>query len=294
MPLDKLDDDEIQPLLFDLVKMDKLDEVNRLLLHFRQLPDEIQQELIKLAVSHGSLAMVQLLVQDAACYDLYSCAALASIESENIEVLNWVLPKTNFDSWDLGLKISLAVMRSGSAEVFEIWDKEFAIHRFNIDIMISERTMEAVSKNPAQEARLMALWKREARLGRLTRTSLGKKLSRLAQSSCSIVQVKALLDCGADINFRLSSLYLTPLHHAARKTTAKAAELMKFLLLSGADPTTSATSTYRGSERTTTISTERGARNISKWLNMTWDELVEWAQEERKKLSQSGGDSGAE
>jgi ankyrin repeat protein len=83
---------------------------------------------------------------------------------------------------------------------------------------------------------------------------------------------------------------MTPLHHAAKKTTTAAAELMKFLLLSGANPNTSAL--VRG--KTLTPSMERGARNISKWLGMTWDELVKWAQEDRKKRSQNDEGSVAE
>jgi len=238
MPLDGLDNDEIQPLLFDLVKMDKLDEVNRLLSPFRQLPFEIRKELIKLAASHGSLAMVQLLVSDNITDNIWGHAAFASIESGNIEVIHWATPRAHPSPWDLWIKISVALIRSGSAELFEIWDKEF-IKRI-ADIALLGRTIEAASKNPAQEARLAALWKREALLGRLTRKNFRKGLLNLVQRPCSVVLAKALLECGAEVNYRASSLYPTPLHYAARKTTAEAAKLMKFLLLSGADPTTSA------------------------------------------------------
>jgi hypothetical protein len=289
MSLDEPDKDEIQPLLFDLVKMDKLDEIYRLLSHFRQLPYGIQMKLIKLAASHGSLAIVKLLTPDNPSKGFYDCATLASIESGNIELFNWALPKCIRRDWRSGQKIALAVMQSGSAEAFEIWDKEFVMHR--IDLVVSGCTSEAASKNPAQETRLMALWKREARLGQLTRQLLGIGLAELAQRHCSIVHAKVLLECGADVNYRNRPVYHTPLHHAARKTTAEAAELMKFLLLSGADPTTT---TRLKHGPTATISAERGARNISKWLNMTWDELVKWTQEERTRLSHIGGDTGAE
>lgn len=32
---------------------------------------------------------------------------------------------------------------------------------------------------------------------------------------------------------------------------------------------------------------ELGAQNIQKWLGMTWDELVDWTQEERARRGQT-------
>lgn len=32
---------------------------------------------------------------------------------------------------------------------------------------------------------------------------------------------------------------------------------------------------------------ELGAQNIQKWLGMTWDELVDWIQEERARRGQT-------
>ena len=110
---------------------------------------------------------------------------------------------------------------------------------------------------------------------------------------------KALVECGADADFTGGrATERTPLHVAATKCTAAAAELMKFLLVSGANPDVSVRvgrglrpvspnrsrrQYERREERTPSM--EKGAQNISKWLNMTWDQLVEWAKEQRNKES---------
>jgi hypothetical protein len=75
---------------------------------------------------------------------------------------------------------------------------------------------------------------------------------------------------------------MTALHHAARQTSAEAAELMKFLLFAGADPEASA---RRAKLK---ISEERGARAISKWLDISWDDLVAQAKEERERRNDDG------
>lgn len=199
MPSDKLDNDEIQPLLFDLVKMDKLDEVNRLLPQFSLLTYEIKHELIKLAASHGSLAMVQLLVEPNVAdhrYHGFEYAALGSSESENIEVFDWTLTtgKPSYGKRSYGkrwVKITSDVMRSSSAELFEIWDKKYAMQ--HLHVVTYRSTIEAASKNPVSDARLRALWKREAISGKLKRNMLGSALAAVAKSTCSIVQAKTLM-----------------------------------------------------------------------------------------------------
>ena len=103
----------------------------------------------------------------------------------------------------------------------------------------------------------------------------------MASSTCSITLAKALIEYGATVDDRRSSLYLTPLHCAARQTSAAAADLMKMLLFAGADPEAKA---GRAKLR---ISEEKGAKGISKWLGMSWDELVARAKEEREKETRS-------
>ena len=97
----------------------------------------------------------------------------------------------------------------------------------------------------------------------------------VAAACCSVKLAKYLTDAGAAINHRRSRQYLTPLHHAATKNNSEAAELMRFLLVLGADPAAYATSGPPFDKRIRKIRDEAGAKSISKWLGMSWDDLVE-------------------
>jgi hypothetical protein len=229
--------------------------------------------------------MAKLLIDtESLSYNIRTLIVVQSIKGENIEVLSWAASK--FPPGELYLSlVNRAVMHSNSAEVFEIWEKNFAKKDSGHSDSILDNSVVSAASDPIQQIRLRAVWKKQASLGRLEIRDLGNALKLVAQNNCSIVLAKALLELGANVNFRRGSTpqAMTPLHHAAKKTSAEAAELTKFLLLSGADPAISAR--VKGKE--VIPSMERGARNISKWLGMTWDELVRWAQEERKKSSQN-------
>lgn len=99
----------------------------------------------------------------------------------------------------------------------------------------------------------------------------------------SIGIAEFLLENGATVN---SVVGLRPgytaLHWAAKNTTATAAEMVRFLLRQGADP-----KVKRGGRRPGELP---GAKNISKWLGLTWDELVESTRAERLAHSQQKDD----
>ena len=294
-PIDDPDDDEIQPLLFDLVTMGKLDEVSRLLPRFCELPYEVKNELKKLAAFTGSLAVARLLIEtDSPTKNTWNDVIIESMKGENIEVLSWAASLEKFNRHWLS-PIHVAAMGSSAPEVFELWEKAFSrLGDYGSACVVSTYLIRNV-KSPMQEIRLSTLWKERALSGELNTEHLGIALKAVAETTCSIVLAKVLLECGADVNFKRTSnrSERTPLHVAATKTTVAAAELMKFLLLSGADLNVSAEikrdksgGKYQRIE-IRTPSMERGAQSISKWLGMTWDQLVKWAEEQRRERSQN-------
>jgi hypothetical protein len=293
-PIGDPDDDEIQPLLFDLVTMGKLGEVDRLLPRFRKLPYQVKLELKKLAAFTGSLAMARLLIEtDNPADNDWSVVIVESMKGENIEVLSWATSESQPEKF-LGFGLSPiheAAMSSSAAEVLELWEKNFSkLNLWGSPCVVNASLIRAV-KSPMSEIRLSTIWKERASSGELSTAHLSDALREVAETTCSIVLTKVLLECGANVNFKRGSVISkTALHVAATKTTAAAAELMKLLLLSGADPKISAKTKNRGIHRPTetrTPSMERGAQNISKWLGMTWDQLVKWAEEQRQKRSQN-------
>ncbi len=91
---------------------------------------------------------------------------------------------------------------------------------------------------------------------------------RNAERICSIALAEYLLQNGVDVNFDAYSSY-TALYAASRTKSRRAAELMKFLLESGADPG------IKGPKRRVPVADRPGPRNISKWLGISWEQLVE-------------------
>ena len=100
---------------------------------------------------------------------------------------------------------------------------------------------------------------------------------RNAQGSPSIAIAEFLLRNGTDVDCRVSGSK-TALFYASNKSTRAAAEFMKFLLESGADPLKPLAKGYKP------LPDRPGPRNISKWLGMSWEQLVE---ESRKKHAAS-------
>ncbi|KIX07366.1 uncharacterized protein Z518_02019 [Rhinocladiella mackenziei CBS 650.93] len=109
----------------------------------------------------------------------------------------------------------------------------------------------------------------------LSKDNLNDILKEEARSRCSVEVARWLLQRGAEVNTRGKTLSAaTPLYSACVKKTENAAHFAKFLLESGADPN------LRTQGR---LAVElRGARNISTWLGVTWEELVESTKHARE------------
>jgi hypothetical protein len=94
-----------------------------------------------------------------------------------------------------------------------------------------------------------------------------------------------LINGGADVNFRTvqkgNHQFTSLLMLAAGRSSQEAAEMMRLLLLSGADPNAYVKSRKKGELRT--VAMQRGAKQLPRWLGMTWDELVTWTTDRRSK-----------
>ncbi|OBR03043.1 Nacht domain protein [Colletotrichum higginsianum IMI 349063] len=256
------DEDEIQPLLFDLVGTDNVEAVRALLPRFESLPNSVKDELYVQAAISGSSSMLDLIwptlwergkgIND----DLSRIATfIAAIRAGNFNSSTWLVAKlrahaSSLHQWSRIYycgRILAAVVTSESKEMYDNW--KAAILSCAIDGIDNREAMRYVS-------------------------DFTGSLVNVASTTCSVDLARTLLDAGAEVDFRRSSKYLTPLHCAARKSTEEAARLMEFLLHRGADPNTS--SKHRKLED------EEGIRQISRWLGYSWDELVEKTMANRK------------
>ena len=108
-------------------------------------------------------------------------------------------------------------------------------------------------------------------------------LLAISEGCKSIEIARYLLENGANINFicvRKEVPYLkigsTAIYLATRHANKRSAEFLRFLLQSGADPTI----------KSGKLAGERpGARNVSKYLGMTWDELCQSTSSSRRTIN---------
>ncbi|GAM36872.1 hypothetical protein TCE0_022r06309 [Talaromyces pinophilus] len=293
IPLDSLSDPDVfQSLLFELVSIGNVDELQRLLPHATSIIREVRLELTRFAARRGSLPMVQLLfpwcfrAADKSWTDDEDTiqVTLAAIESEDVHLIKWILPKNNKGHWLFGLRyrpIIAAVICTNSVEVFDVWEDSLGDFKKEWgSAMFGEKVLVAAKDHPAMERLLMETWRMLWESKRLSAWDLGCGLCSVASSSLSIPQAKVLLELGAHINHPrnlLGKKGLTPLHTALKKSTAERAEFVKFLLMKGANPE------YGYGNRN--VDSEIGAIEISRWLGICWEELVESTQEFRARDS---------
>lgn len=299
-----LDADDIQPLLFDLVRLDKVEEVKSILHHFDKLKDSVKVELRKLAASSGSAAMVHVIciIDGNDAVFPYICLLTESIKGTNFETLRWFLSRIqnlkpegtdNSRNWN---QVLMALLAVESVEMFQECENyllvEYSTTRSQQNhprwvagppaaLALSSEVIKATAGCPDREKLLCSFW---ARLGVGHATSnfipkkyLGHALGCVAATTCSHALAKVLLEYGAEINSRVSKGSMTALQHAAQSSSPEAAKLMKYLLYKGADPE------LRGSRCKLKTSGEKGAKGIAKWLGMTWDELIQKVKLDREK-----------
>lgn len=283
------DIDEMQPLFFDLIRLDKVEAVKGNLKYFDQFTYPVQEELTDLVASSGSASMAQVLCTFRSRVMRF---CIIAVNSMNFETLRWFL--TKFDFTKTGIpddidQLYAALIRSGSLDMLQECKKKFLIpllqfnsSKYAILPFISATVIVATAGDLEREHLLLSIWATlERKNNTMFREILEFALKVVAKTTCSLVLVKALLEYGADIDPRqleecgINSL--TPLQNAARRNTPQAAELLKFLLYHGADPK------HRPRRVRLKICDEKGPRNIAKWIGMSWDELVEMVKLDRAR-----------
>lgn len=286
------DIDEIQPLFFDLIRLDKVEAVKSILHHFNKLNNSVQYELVKLAASSGSASMAQVVCNR---YRDRNLPLLAnSIKGMNFETfrlfLSWIDDAIIKEEPGRCGTILRELLISESLEMFQECEK-FLIDM--ICICISQYSgsygnpsvrldvIHATAGYLVRENFLLSIWAalemRSATSNFNSQNNLCLALGNVAKTTCSLVLTKALLEYGAKVDPKKSVYFLTPLHLAARQSSPQAAELMKFLLYHGADPE------FQARRSKKKISEEKGAKEIARWLEMSWDELIQKIKLDREK-----------
>ncbi|KAI9708610.1 MAG: hypothetical protein M1820_003828 [Bogoriella megaspora] len=303
---ENLNDDEIVPLLFDLVKADKVEPVRDLIMQFMQNPnlppkEQDLEQLCRLAAVTGSSDMVRLLDESmnnsTRNYRKWRQIMLrGSASTGNLESVQYLLSQIKSQNYETVESYAFIVLESDSDELYDEWIKHVQFETKLPDAgethprgneLISANVIRATAHQPQREEMLLRIWTKMNLRTSCKATRLGAVLVNVASTTCSVKLATFLLDCGVAPDSRRRTTYPTPLRYAARQTTAEAAQLAKLLLLRGANPEPSMKKMNTSREREIValpMREEKGAKDISKWLDMSWDELVLQTQREREQL----------
>lgn len=285
---DKSDEDELQPLLFDLVAANNFEAVNALSPYIEQLNDTVRQKLAISAVSAGSPTLLRLFLSPNFPAPIYMWTTV--IQSGNINMSEVLI--SNLQMWSerhftyvradgFGL-LFVAIIESDSPELYKIWSpvlsSAFGIRKVLGVVLAGSTSRPAIAATKDDESReqlLLKFWKEHDVLRRISAKQRVDALVHVAWTTCSINLARYLLKHGCEVDGRRSDRYMTPLHCAAQHNTAQAAHFIEFLLMEGANPNTNS--------KKRDIRNEKGAIGISAWLGVSWDELVERTTKERQR-----------
>ncbi|KAF4962504.1 hypothetical protein FSARC_9427 [Fusarium sarcochroum] len=293
------DDEEVQPLLFDLIESNQVQAVESLLSHSTSLSPSVQIELAMSAASMGSASILELFINSGLLYGAFAGGekeekkfeklCQVAIKSQSVAtsrlLLGWqdlyviarLIPR--FDG--ILNHITCQLLEAESENIYELWKpilgSVFGVQELQKEAhaFLYEGTIGSTNNNPNRERMLLAFWDQFKILRVVSERHRNILLPTIARTTCSINLTRYALEHGCEVDYRTSPSSFTALHQAAKKTTKQAANLMEFLLLQGADPNKD---TARRK-----IKQEVGALRISKWLGVTWDELVEKTAKERNQ-----------
>lgn len=282
---DDLDGDDIQPLLFELVNDGDVDGIQSLLASsgVARLGPEIIFAARTFAVQQGSLPIAQLLIPKDEKHAPANLVSVA-VEGGDADIVKWTLSKSDPD--DVG-KFVKATLETSSDQIYSLLEEHlvkiprhrkrkfsFEDPEDRLDVVFKQPVFSEVKDNPVKEAGLKHTWRVLSELW--IPDAFSAALIRVAKSTCSIPLARELIELGANLDYTIKEYMkrggMTALRLAAKKTTKEAALFMQFLLSQGASDIE-----YRRREHgdvTVWIKDERGAKEISKWLGVTWEELV--------------------
>ncbi|KAH1932003.1 hypothetical protein KXV48_007907 [Aspergillus fumigatus] len=279
-----IEQDEMQALLLDLVRVDEVEMVERLLPRVDDLY-RFSSLIGKTVGELGSLPMAQMITRvckEGAKHRAVDQFYHGAIKAGNVEFIDWLISSNQIPEYrDEAASITAAFVKSDSEDLWRLCEQFMAalsraddIDRRMSDVCFEEPAINATCRIAKRENMLISLWESVGAIKKPKAAKLSYALGVVARTTCSISLGRALLQHGANINGQKGKLAVSPLHFAARKSSVENAEFMRFLLFAGADP--------ERVSRSRRPSDEIGAKEIVRWLGMTWNELVEQTRDCRR------------
>ncbi|PYI24427.1 hypothetical protein BO99DRAFT_92751 [Aspergillus violaceofuscus CBS 115571] len=200
---------------------------------------------------------------------------LGAIRASNTDLLSWLIDAKITDKWHMGA-ICIEFAWCDSAEMDDIGRRWFAMVR---DVerqtprrlyyaVMGEKVIGATARHPGREDFLVSLW--DSVLSDFSQSWISQALMDVAKTTCSLRLGQILIQRGANVNWITKSSKISVLEYATRKPRKKNAEFAKLLLFHGADAQPASASIK--------MSDQIGAKEIYRWLGVSWDDLVEQAR----------------
>lgn len=289
--------DDVEPLLLQLIRENRANDAWRVVTAYSSaIKLEDLHNFQKIAANVASREMLEVLEQadhfshHGIKYTDFDECIIESMRGRNMGTLEYLLAKTSpleskmgHENFQRRIDIMCQVVSSDWLEGTEMWcnwHQESPLEDTRVwsikDLLLKRKPITQAGNHPGGEQQLLYIWNHRAFFPRFKRPNImaTEMLKAVAGSTCSITLAKYLLENGADVNARRLATVRTALHFAACHNNARSAEMMRFLLLNGADPEANMAKTSQGGRKGRRIRDEVGPMHIHRWLGKNWDELV--------------------
>lgn len=291
-----LNEDELKQICLDIIQADDVSKIRELVTSGTIQVKDYIFDLVACAAQYASPELMNLLLdlegqwrpEGVIFHQLFRKLLLPEVvAANNVRMLEYLLYR-NDEDWKIQTNTHASyhredgiteVLANGTDEMVDVlcrWVEQDLLRKHVRSYLVSSNMVAATAGDAYREQVLLRLWKKIPRHW-WERNVWKNAMIQVASTTCSIELAKFLVDQGVPVDWRNSHVFPTPLVHAARKDSLEAAKLTKFILFNGGNPVVS----MDAGTRTINIAQEKGARNISKWLGVTFDELVAQAREAR-------------
>ena len=247
------------------------DDTDAILENISEVP-KLAQKLILQAVQRSSCGMLELLLETCIGIPIDEVGVLQSAISEGKVEAARILLSRRASVLDRRHILSFERRpRKTTVDVIYLFLQYNLNPGFlNYDALLKLASLLPSANEPESEAKIIKCLD----LIQPWRVEKGEMLECFKQNAsrcCSIPIARFLLQSGVDVNSRGRKQRpnaKTALYAASANKGQRAAELMRFLLESGADPSLN-------TRKLIAIGDRPGPRNIEKWLGISWDQLVQ-------------------
>ncbi|PYH80228.1 hypothetical protein BO82DRAFT_393179 [Aspergillus uvarum CBS 121591] len=287
---DILDDSHMSPedeveFILDLIRSNNVEAINFLphtILNARfPFNSKRSCNLGEILGRFGSAPIAVILLRYADIKLVYSEA----IKASNTGLLSWLLDAkqiVELAGFHALVAVGKEFARCDSAEMHDIGRRWFAMsqdangQKFEAlyTAVMSENVIGATANKPGREDFLVSLW--DSIWSDCWQSWITQALRAVVKTTCSLRLGQILIQHGADVNWITKGSKISVLEYATRKSTAKNAEFAKLLLFHGADAQPASASIE--------LSDQIGAKEINRWLGVSWDDLIEQARAHCKHL----------